>query len=245
MHHLNDLEFSYEKGDIFLLGPEDYHHFVIGEETEFSFVRFNESLQKHGDLHQDRLVVNTLLSTSSQSRGSIVTDPQEKHKLFQLLDVLEAEVSNDRSQYYELVKDGIMRTMLVLLARNLFNQADENRNHQQAVERILMYIKQNIFYPQNLTIEHLADTFHYSPNYISIFFKRQTGESLKKYIIRIKIGLIESRLKNGNLSLNDIAFEFGYTDESHLCKQFRQYTGKSPRSFRNRKEMVAMPAPLL
>lgn len=83
-----------------------------------------------------------------------------------------------------------------------------------------------------LTIARLAEEFHMAPAYISIFFKRHTGESLKQYITRHRIKLIETRLLYSSLNLAEIAHEFGYTDESHLCRQFRKYTGTTPTAFR-------------
>lgn len=236
-HHINGNAFPYDKGDVFLLGPEDFHHFDILRQTEFSFVRFNESQHRQIEGNQDRPwrpVIHTLLHTSSQSRGSIVEDQKEKEKLHQLLMVLEAEGENERSQYYEIVKDSILRTMLVILARNLFTQGSPVAIPKESIDRILMYIKQHIFYPEKLSIKHLASLFNYSPAYISLFFKRQTGESLKLYITKFKINLIESRLTHSKLTLTDIAYEFNYADESHLCKQFRKYTGITPTAFRKK-----------
>lgn len=237
VHRINGNAFPYAEGDVFLLGPEDFHYFEISELTEFSFVRFNESIHKQLPDDKDhpwQPIIKALLSTSSHSRGTIVTDKHEKQKLFQLLNVLEAESANDESQYFEVIRDSLMRSMLLILARNLFSQTHDRPVLKDSIEAMLIYIKQHIYQPDLLTIEHLAETFHYAPAYISIFFKTHTGESLKQYIIKHKVKLIEARLLYSQLTLSEIADEFGYTDESHLCKQFRKYTGTTPISFRMR-----------
>ena len=236
-HFINGNKYQYADGDIFLLGPEDFHHFVIEELTEFCFVRFNESIHKQAVQEKEQpwqSVITMLLGTSSQSRGSIVIDKDEKLKLHQLLTVLEAESANDQSAHYELIRDSIMRIMLVILARNLFNDMPAKPVQKHSVEAILLYIKQHIYQPELLSIDHLAHTFNYSPAYISLFFKAQTGEPLKQYIIRHRIKLIEARLLYSQHTLTEIADEFGYTDESHLCKQFRKYSGSTPSAFRKR-----------
>src|SRR5205823_10900734 len=117
-----------------------------------------------------------------------------------------------------IIRDSLLRSMLMILARNLFSHSLASSQATDSVEAILMYIRQHIYKPQKLTIEHLADVFHYAPAYISLFFKKQTGESLKQYIVKYKVKLIEARLLYSPLNLAQIADEFGYTDESHLCK---------------------------
>lgn len=235
-HNINGNTFDYTEGDIFLLGPEDYHSFEINTITEFCFVRFNDSIHQKQVGEKDGLwqqVVNTLLYTSSQGRGTIVHNKQDKKKLFALLAVLEEENENQDSKYFDSIRTSLMQSMLIILARNLFEQAPpSNPLMKDSVEAILVYIKQHIYSPSNLTIEHLAEVFHYSPDYISIFFKRHTGESLKQYITKYKMKLIEIRLLYSQLTVGEIADEFGYIDESHFCKQFKKFTGTTPTAFR-------------
>lgn len=237
IHTINGNTFDYTEGDVFLLGPEDYHDFVIREPTEFCFIRFNESVYRHSTGEKDNgwhSIVETLLSTSSQSRGTLVADKQEKQKLHNLLAVLEEEYKRDQAPYFTIIRDSLLRSMLMILARNLFSQTPARTQTNDSAEAILMYIRQHIYQPDKLTIDHLADVFHFAPAYISLFFKKQTGESLKQYIVKHKIKLIEARLLYSPLTLAEIADEFGYTDESHFCKQFRKYTGQTPGSFRKR-----------
>lgn len=235
LHHINDNVFSYREGDVFLLGPEDFHNFEIKELTEFSFVRFNESIYRDSTANRDKpwaSIIGTLLTTSSQSRGSIVADKAEKQKLHHLLHVLEAESAQGNGKYFEPIRDNLMRSILLILARNMSGQTSTKPVTKDSIEAILSYIKQHIHQPEKLTMEHLAETFHFAPTYISLFFKSQTGEALKQYIIKHKVKLIEARLLYSPLSLKEIADEFGFIDESHLCKQFKKYNGSTPTQFR-------------
>jgi YesN/AraC family two-component response regulator len=234
-HTINGNTFAYATGDVFLLGPEDSHYFEINELTEFCFIRFNESFTKNEWAEKNTCAqksIKTLLYTSSQSRGSIVFDRKEKQKLHQLLQVLEEEYENSQSPYFESIRDSLMKSMMTILARNLFDDAAAKPVLKNSAEAILMYVKQHIYKPSQLTIDHLADVFNYAPDYLGIFFKKHTGESLKQYIIKHNIKLIEARLLYSQLPLAAIAEEFRYTDESHFCRQFRKYTNFTPSAFR-------------
>lgn len=235
LHNINGNTFFYAEGDVFLLGPEDYHHFEVNELTEFCFVRFNDSIYQKLTVEKDsplQQVMNSLLYTSSQSRGSIVQHKQDRKKLHSLLALLEEENEHPQSKYFDIIRTSLMQSILIILARNLSSQTPTNPVPKDSVEAILLYIKQHIYQPALLSIENLAKAFNYSPDYISIFFKTHTGEPLKQYITKYKIKLIEMRLLYSQLTISEIADEFGYIDESHFCKQFKKFTGSTPTAFR-------------
>jgi AraC-like DNA-binding protein len=89
-------------------------------------------------------------------------------------------------------------------------------------------------------MEYMAAKFHFSPNYLSTFFKNKVGESLQQYIIKFKLGLVANSLLNSNKTLFEISFEFGFTDESHLSKVFRKHYGQSPGLFRKNNAKVSV-----
>jgi AraC family transcriptional regulator, L-rhamnose operon regulatory protein RhaS len=237
-HTINDNSFQYAKGDVFLLGPEDYHEFSIRTVTEFCYIRFMESFFNSASSDKQwKQTVELLLHSSFQSKGSLVQDKSEKSKLHALLGILRSEYDQRRNTGFEFMRDHLMKSMMMILARNIVNQALPNRkslsNH--ALEEILLYIRQHIYEPELLRMDRLSRQFNYAPSYLSIFFKKHTGESLKQYIVQYKTKLIETRLLYSQATLGEIAAEFGFTDESHLSKQFRKYSGLTPGDFRKAK----------
>lgn len=241
VHNINGNAFKYKRNDIFLLGPEDYHSFKITSRTKYCYIRFIDSFMKDGGHEKNKRWQQTmklLLHSRFQSRGSIVQNHHDKKKLFNLLSVLIEEYDHHNNDGFEIIRDGIMKTIMTILERNMRKQAlPSGHATTSPIENIVAYIRQNIYNSDTLRLDYLCTKFNYAPNYLSIYFKRHTGEPLKQYIINYKIKLIETRLLYSQAALAEIADEFGFTDESHLCKQFKKYTGLSPGDFRKQRKV--------
>ena len=79
-----------------------------------------------------------------------------------------------------------------------------------------------------------------SSTYVSEYFKKQVHMSLREYIIKAKLKLVEIRLLNSDFTLTQIADELGFTDVSHLSKTFKRYAGTSIREFKNNGEYMML-----
>lgn len=66
--------------------------------------------------------------------------------------------------------------------------------------------------------------------------RRNASERFQDYVIKSKLRIAESRARYTELPLQDIAFELGFTDSSHLNKMMKKHFGKGMREIR--KEMA-------
>ncbi|KAA5549159.1 AraC family transcriptional regulator [Adhaeribacter rhizoryzae] len=246
-HNVNGNTFAYGPGDVFLLGPADYHYFEIQAHTAFCYIRFTENyIKDQAQVKSSNLprTIDFLLNTPYQAGGSIVNAKEEQEKLEYLLTVLLQEYSQRESDSYEQVINGIMQAILGILTRNLVRQQATSFSEYkkpQLIQEILVYIRRHIMQPELLRLEHLAANFNFSPGYASVYFKKETGESLQGYILKYKLKLIQNRLRFSDLSISQITHEFGFTDASHLHKLFKKYYGVGPQAFRQQKVINSQP----
>ena len=97
---------------------------------------------------------------------------------------------------------------------------------------MLSYIQQHILEPKNLKAEIMSKHFHVSIHYLGKYFKKQTGDTLQNYIANFKMRLVETRLLHSDMRINEITYELGFSDESHLNRAFKKYKGMNPSEFR-------------
>jgi AraC-like DNA-binding protein len=148
------------------------------------------------------------------------------------MDAIKQEYANNQTLHKELVQQ-LINTLITIVARNISLHVQSVTKVQQNTSfDIIQYIHSNIYHPEKLKAECIASHFNISLNYISEFFKKHTDETLQRYIMSYKVALVETRLRHSDMRLNEIAFELGFTDESHLTKTFKKYKGTTPTAFR-------------
>jgi two-component system response regulator YesN len=116
------------------------------------------------------------------------------------------------------------------------NFAVNLHNKQQKDQNVIYEIKAFVDsrYNQNLMLQEIADQFFISREYISRKFKQEFNENISDYIERIRVEKSQILLKNGLLSINEVASLVGYPDGRYFSKVFRKLTGYTPAQFRKR-----------
>jgi transcriptional regulator GlxA family with amidase domain len=63
-------------------------------------------------------------------------------------------------------------------------------------------------------------------------FKQSVGIAPHHYLIRNRVERAQNMLAHTDLSLSDVAYAVGFSDQSHLARHFRQMLGVTPGQFR-------------
>jgi len=227
---INNHQLDYGPNKLFLLFPQDTHGFEIKETTRFFFLRFNESYLKNQPKEWLQKL-EYIFFNHNHLPGCILKNIADKQLIRALADALLREQNSSDVHQMEVMQQ-LLNTIITIAARNIAMIQSAEKYHPAQSLSILGYVHQNIYAPDALKIEKFAAQFNLSPNYMSEYFKRQTGESLQQYINTYKLQLIENRLRYTSYRLNEIASEFGLTDVSHLNKLFKKHKGISPSAFR-------------
>lgn len=125
-----------------------------------------------------------------------------------------------------LLREAVTRDLLRLSAM-LARQAQRERN---IIHDIVDYIERH--YHKDISLQHIADRFFLSREYISRKFKQELSENISDFITRVRLGKAKQLLKNPDLRIADIAEMVGYQDEKYFSKVFKKNVGHSPTVYR-------------
>ena len=103
--------------------------------------------------------------------------------------------------------------------------------HSTRIEEVLSYINEHI--DQQLTLDSLAQRVSLSPFYFSRVFRKETGYTLREYLINTRINAARFYLRTTELSLKEISYRCGYGSDSTFCTTFKRITGMTPLEYRN------------
>ena len=112
-------------------------------------------------------------------------------------------------------------------ARNFVTDAENQKN---SIQRIIEYIDHH--YKEDLSRTTLADMVYLSADHLARIFKKETGETLVKYITDKRIHAAKELLSDTKTPIAQVASEVGYDNYSYFTKIFKEKTGFSPGDYR-------------
>lgn len=192
--------------------------FEILEDNIFSYLDYNASLD-HLNLEN--------LSEFHQEISKLFFVYSYNHKI-DIMSLFSGEYTyNDYMGSFKNVdslKKGIHYLKTAIAGVSARDESDD------VIRRATDYILSNL--SLDLTVKDVAEHVSFSPEYFSKLFKKETGENVKNYILRVKVDAAKDMLKTPNIPISIIASELGYSNFSHFTQMFRKHESITPSEYR-------------
>jgi AraC-like DNA-binding protein/mannose-6-phosphate isomerase-like protein (cupin superfamily) len=225
-------------GEFFIIAPGTVHDLVIEDEkaiaitmpikrSTFTNSFFNLLTQEDLLSHFFRTI---LFSKTSSSYLLFYTDNSKEIRSI-LRNLI---IENYRDDFYfnncsiswvNILFSTIMRHYSDTVKFNNYTASNTN------FSVILKYIQLNY---RSLTLDALANHFHYSEAYLSALIKKNTGENFTTLINRIKLTRALEYLNSTTSTLAEIAERVGYNSEDYFSRVFKKMYNESPQQYRKR-----------
>ena len=109
---------------------------------------------------------------------------------------------------------------------------DKSMNDDRLITMI-NYIQTNF---KTVTLEDVANEFHLSTPYVSKYIKDKSGKTFGEHVTQIRMKRAKTLLKNGNMTVENIAYAVGYPNAEHFIRLFKKTFNMTPTQYRGLKK---------
>ena len=113
-----------------------------------------------------------------------------------------------------------------------FDMSSVRITRSEQIPKILNYINDNY---RTVTLEKLAESFHYTVPYVSKLIRNATGMTFTTILRETKFDVCRSLLINSDLKINRIAEIAGFQNTDHFNRIFKKRMGITPSDFKKNK----------
>lgn len=135
-----------------------------------------------------------------------------------------------RNQSYMVICSGYLVELLTTICRCKKSNHGNTLVSESELHEIMIYLNES--YNHNHTIEELANKCNLSTYYFIRKFKKISGYSPQKYLLKIRMDNAKKMLIESNLSIANIGFMVGFKNSLYFSKAFKEFVGKSPSQYR-------------
>jgi len=229
LYCLNGKKYNVEPGDIFVAKPGQKHYEACDQSDPYELIFLTITIWKKNK----RIGLNKLFKLPA--RLHIVPEKKVNNIFLGILD----EILLGNTGY--TVKIGnYLADLIIEIYRFLYVKTGKdssvgilNKDYKKCfAEKICKYIQNN--YNKEIGLKDISDDSHLSPQYLSTFFKKQTGYSPMEYLAKIRIDTAKDMLKDSKEKISSIALNVGYDSSHYFHRIFKKVAGITPAQYREK-----------
>ena len=227
LHKINGEEHIINRGDVYLIRPQDRHSIHAIPETDESY--------QHINFVVDTDFAKKLLSLYSDydellNKKGFVRFTMDDSDLMYLRERTLLTQNLSCEEYVENTK--LIITYIVIKyfeQRMLFNS-----EYPAWLNSFIVYISSPTSF--GLTVQELAKYTSYSYSRLARIFKTYTGETIVNFVNSKKMNYAKRLLRSTNLSTVQISNQIGYTSLSSFNHLFKSTFGITPSAYRKQRK---------
>lgn len=182
------------------------------------------TLSNHDPLRQAKnlIITQTTLITRAAVDGGM--HPEAAYSLSDFY-IQQIELCTTENEVYAL--SGKIYQTFVKHVHDIRTQ-----NYTPVVRFMCTYIEKHIF--ETISLNAIAEELGYETYYLTTLFKKDTGKTIKNYILEQKVIQAKLLLDTTSMEVREISERLAFRSAAYFCTQFKKYTGETPLSYRKR-----------
>jgi AraC-like DNA-binding protein/CheY-like chemotaxis protein len=167
--------------------------------------------------------------------------PVSKEELYARLAML-AQASESRKEQQSSAYSSISPS-----ATSMQREAEIFQERNNRFETAVSFVEENL--AEKISLNEVAQLCGLGPFQFSRAFKQEQGTTFREFLLQRRINRALQLFDNPKASVTDVAFAAGFNDLSYFARVFRRFTGLTPSSYRQDREVretmhLPMPEPL-
>lgn len=224
--------YNIREGDLIITTPEELH---VGIRTDDSYI---EKIS----LHIDEELFTPFGGNRTVFFDTIINKPKGTGNLILAEVVRELGIDSMLNQCLEYAQMSTLEAQVLLNCKvvemlsklsklieagNTAESAAPSSN--KTVNEMINYI--NRHYTEDVTLDILADKFHFSKYYISHLFRDYVGVSPYEYLITRRLYLFNDLVRQGH-SIRQACFDIGFNNYSNFFRLYKKHFDITPQQFK-------------
>ncbi len=222
----HEKEYIVKKGEYLLMPPTPHQHGTRPGSCQFYWMHFSY----HGGL-QNHQRCSTMPPYPNASNSLIIPIKGTLTSPERIIILMKQLQDSDRRYKENSLNHYLCSAVLAELSAQCRHDANKEKQlKEQLYSDILDYISWHA--QDQLKVAEIAAYFGYNEKYLTTFFKKYAGITLKQYILQSKMDLAKSALSETTQPVSQIAYGLSFTDAHNFSNAFRKITGLSPSEYR-------------
>lgn len=228
-------EYAAEKGEFLIMPPSLSQFGTRPSGCSFYWLHFGFREVRSGREGEEYgLVAGPDLTSENRSPDHLLIPHKERLAAPERIVVLLKQLQDCEMRYHEtILLDSLTLSVLAEAANQCANllKISPPFSGEQLYSDICDFIRYHA--AENMAVHQISDYFGYSQKYLTTFFRKHGGCSLKQYQLVCKIEIAKGELTDSNLNVSQIACNVGFPDAHNFSNAFKKIVGLSPTEYRN------------
>ena len=221
----HEREYTVHAGEYLLMTPTSFQH---GARTGYcSF------LWMHFGYHAEQNDHELSHSAPAYQPGFLTIPRQGTLTSLDRLVILMKQLQDSDRRYREVTLNAALCTAVlgeIAVQSPDYHTYGTLNSKDQIYSDICDYIGWHI--SENLRVSEVAEYFGYNEKYLTTFFGRMAGISLKQYILQEKMEHAKAALSESNQTVSEVAYSLGFSDPHNFTNAFKKITGLTPTEYK-------------
>lgn len=235
-HCIGNKELTLNRGDVLMLNQYVAHSIKRAgyDDIGINFIALPEFFFVPLSMLQEKNVLAEFIVGVFQQKN-----PVPHYLLFRLQNDYQIENLMENmidSMLHEHINESVVNQYSMgLVFLYLLNHLEELSHNssmdykETIVQAVLEYIDSDC---RNANLTKIAEDTHQSVTVLSKLIKQKTGLNFQEHLQQKRFDMAVRLLLNTDLSVEDIALDVGYENQSYFFKQFKNRYGVTPRRYR-------------